>query len=177
MKRILGAALILSAYSGGWVEQPSGTRASFRGLSVVDAKTAWVSGTRATVLHTVDGGATWKLDSIAGETRLDLRDIHAFDRNTAIAISAGEADSGRAKILRTVDGGASWSTVYSTTQKGVFFDAISFWDARNGIVMSDPVDNKLFLLVTSDGGATWSRVAPEGLPEMLPGEAAFAASG
>jgi photosystem II stability/assembly factor-like uncharacterized protein len=44
-------------------------------------------------------------------------------------------------------------------------------------VLSDPVDGKLFLLVTDDGGTTWSRVSPDSLPPMLPKEAAFAASG
>jgi photosystem II stability/assembly factor-like uncharacterized protein len=61
--------------------------------------------------------------------------------------------------------------------KGVFFDAISFWDNKHGIVMSDPVDNKLFLLTTEDGGRTWTRVDPAAIPQMLEGEAAFAASG
>lgn len=176
MKRLLVGGVLLAAASSGWVIQPSGTRSSFRGLSVVDSRTAWVSGSRARFLRTTDG-TTWKLDSIAGDSTSDLRDIHAFDAKNAVAISAGEAEKGLAKIFRTTDGGATWTTVFTTDQKGVFFDALSFWDKRNGIVMSDPVDNKLFLLVTSDGGATWTRVSPEGLPEMLPREAAFAASG
>jgi photosystem II stability/assembly factor-like uncharacterized protein len=67
--------------------------------------------------------------------------------------------------------------VFTTDQKGVFLDAISFWDADHGIVLSDPIDGKLFLLVTDDGGVTWSRIPPEGLPAVLPNEAAFAASG
>ena len=114
MNRLIVAVLSLASFSGGWVSQPSGTRASFRGLSVVDAKTVWVSGTRATFLRTTDGGATWKLDSIAGADSLDLRDIHAFDANTAVAISAGPAENGAAKIFRTVDGGGTWTTAYTT---------------------------------------------------------------
>ena len=173
------AALVFVAavsVAGGWELQNVPVRASFRGLSVA-GNSIWVSGSRATIVRSTDGGATWKVDSIAGKTTLDLRDIHAFDARRAVAISAGEAEKGLANILRTTDGGATWTTVYTTDIKGVFFDAISFWDDRNGIVMSDPVDNKLFLLVTSDGGATWSRVDPQGIPQMLEGEAAFAASG
>lgn len=172
-------ALTISAitFVGGWELQTVATRASFRGLSVVDDKVAWISGTRATIVRTTDGGATWKVDSIAGRDSLDLRDIHAFDANTAVAISSGPAEQNQAYIFRTTDGGASWKVVYTTNAKGVFFDAISFWDAKNGIVQSDPVDNKLFLLTTTDGGLTWSRVDPIGLPTMLEGEAAFAASG
>jgi photosystem II stability/assembly factor-like uncharacterized protein len=177
MKHLALAALAAFTAVGGWDVRPVPTRASFRGLSVIDAKVAWVSGSRATFLKTTDGGATWKVDSIAGKGTLDLRDIHAFDARTAVAISAGEAEMGLANILRTTDGGATWTTVYTTDTKGVFFDAISFWDRNHGIVQSDPVDNKLFLLTTSDGGKTWTRVDPKGIPEMLQGEAAFAASG
>jgi photosystem II stability/assembly factor-like uncharacterized protein len=165
------------ALGSGWEIQTIPTRASFRGLSVVDEKVAWMSGTRATIVRTVDGGTTWKVDSIPGRDSLDLRDIHAFDANTAVAISSGPAEQNQAYIFRTTDGGASWKVVYTTSTKGVFFDAISFWDAKNGIVQSDPVDNKLFLLTTTDGGVTWGRVDPSGLPTMLEGEAAFAASG
>jgi photosystem II stability/assembly factor-like uncharacterized protein len=171
----LGLATLFTL-AGGWEVQSVPTRASFRGLSVA-GNAIWVSGSRATIVRSTDGGVTWKVDSIPGRTTLDLRDIHAFDADRAVAIAAGEAEKGLANILRTTDGGATWTTVYSTDIKGAFFDAISFWDDRNGIVMSDPVDNKLFLLVTSDGGATWSRVDPAGIPAMLPGEAAFAASG
>ena len=62
MKHIALAGLALFALAGGWEIRPTGTRASFRGLSVVNATTAWVSGSRATFLRTTDGGATWKLD-------------------------------------------------------------------------------------------------------------------
>jgi photosystem II stability/assembly factor-like uncharacterized protein len=170
---VLGVLLM----SSGWEIQTVPTRASFRGLSVVNSKVAWVSGSRATFVRTTDGGATWKVGSIAGKDSLDLRDIHAFDASTAVAISAGPAEEGKAEILRTTDGGATWTTTYKTDIKGVFFDAISFWDKKHGIVQSDPVDNKLFLLTTNDGGATWTRVDPAGIPAMLEGEAAFAASG
>ena len=93
MHRFIVSAIAVVSFSGGWVVQPSGTRSSFRGLSVVDAKTVWVSGSRANFLRTTDGGTTWKLDSIAGADSLDLRDIQAFDAITAVAISAGPADS------------------------------------------------------------------------------------
>ncbi len=153
MNRLIVAGLSLAILSGGWIIQPSGTSASFRGLSVVDAQTVWVSGSRGTFLRTTNGGTTWKLDSIAGAESLDLRDLQAFDASIAVAISAGPAEKGQAKVFRTTDGGATWTTVFTTDQKGVFFDAVSFWDARHGIVLSDPVDGKLFLLVTDDGGA------------------------
>ena len=175
---LLSVALFVPAVAlAQWTPQESGTNAEFRGLSAVSPKIVWASGTRGRVARTVDGGATWQIDTVAGADSLDLRAIHAFDARTAVAISAGEAEKGQAKIYRTSDGGRSWSLVWETNQKGVFLDAIAFWDAKHGLILSDPVEGKLFLLTTSDGGASWRRIPPHALPAPLPNEGFFAASG
>lgn len=67
--------------------------------------------------------------------------------------------------------------MFETAEKGVFLDAMAFWDDQHGIALSDPVGGKLFLLATDDGGVTWSRIPTDNAPPMLPNEAAFAASG
>lgn len=162
---------------GQWQPQSSGTDAEFRGLSVVSANVVWVSGTGGRFGRTTDGGRTWRVDSVPGASALDFRAVHALDARTAVLLSAGEAEQGRAKIYRTVDAGAHWTLAYSTEQRGVFLDAVAFWDARRGIALSDPVDGRWFLLTTNDGGKSWQRIPPERLPPMLEGEAAFAASG
>lgn len=174
----LALALVLPGVARAqWTPQHSGTDAEFRGLSVVSPKVVWASGTHGRVARTTDGGATWRIDTVAGADSLDLRAIHAFDARTAVATSAGEAEKGQAKIFRTSDGGRSWSLVWQTTEKGVFLDAIAFWDARHGLVLSDPVGGKLYLLSTSDGGRTWTRIPPDALPAPLDKEGFFAASG
>src|SRR5690606_16476096 len=48
---------------------------------------------------------------------------------------------------------------------------------ENGIAFSDAVDTTFPIIITSDGGATWSRVPASSLPPALPGEGSFAASG
>ena len=35
---------------------------------------------------------------------------------------------------------------------------IAFWDEKNGILAGDPVDGRLVVLRTADGGATWRAV-------------------
>ena len=160
-----------------WTFVPSGTSAELRGLSIVSDRVAWASGTRGTVLRSLDGGRTWRTDSIPGAATLDFRAIFAIDADTAFVASAGEAEKGLARLYATRDAGRSWNIVFSTDQKGVFFDDLKFWDARNGIALSDPVDSVFFLLATRDGGRSWSRLPPATLPRVLPGEAAFAASG
>ena len=137
----------------------------------------WASGARGTVARSIDGGMTWTTDSVAGAAALDFRAIHAINDGAAFIASAGEAAKGFAKIFATGDAGRHWHQLYSTDLKGVFFDAIGFWDGRYGIALSDPVDGAFFVLNTSDGGRMWNRVPVERLPRVLPGEAAFAASG
>lgn len=149
---------------------------SCRSLSVASAQVAWAGCTAGRVHRTVDGGATWTVDSVRGAARLDFRGIKAFDANTAVVVSAGPAEQGQAKIFRTTDGGKNWTQAWSDTTKGIFLDGVAFWDAKNGFTFSDPVDGKYVILTTSDGGASWSRVNPANIPDALPGEAAFAAS-
>ncbi len=160
-----------------WTFAASATTAEFRGLSVVDDRVVWASGSRGTVARSENGGVTWRIDTVAGATQLDFRSIHAIDARTAFIASAGEAEKGFAAIYATRDAGRTWQRVYSTDVKGVFFDAIAFWDAKHGIALSDPVDSAFFLLETRDGGGTWARIPPAGMPRVLAGEAAFAASG
>lgn len=168
---------IPAAVQGQWTYVASGTTAELRGLSAPSGLLVWASGARGTVVRSLDGGRTWLADSVPGASALDFRAVFAHDDGAGLVASAGEAEKGLAKIYATSDGGRQWHPVYSTDTKGAFLDAIAFWDQRNGIALSDPVDGRFFLLVTSDKGATWTRIPPERLPPVLTGEAAFAASG
>lgn len=159
--------------SAQWLAQASPTDVELRGLSVVSTNVVWASGQRGTVVRTSNGGATWARDTIPGASALDLRAIAATSSTTAHAISIGDSS----RVYRTTDGGRTWSLRWSATRKGTFLDAIRFWDARNGIAMSDPVDGKLLLLVTRDGGESWQEIPADRLPPALPGEGGFAASG
>jgi photosystem II stability/assembly factor-like uncharacterized protein len=113
---------------------------------------------------------------VRGAEMLDFRGLAALNKDTAILVSAGQAELGQARIYRTVDGGETWDLVFQTLQKGIFLDGTAFWDSRHGIVFGDPVEGKWIVLTTADGGITWQRIASAGLPAMLPNEAAFAAS-
>ncbi len=177
-KLLFSFLLIAAGAAAQWQTAPVQvpTTASLRGLSPVDAKVVWASGTNGTVLRTIDGGETWEVRRVAGAEKLDFRGIRAFDANTAVAMSSGKAEEGLARIYRTSDGGLHWSLVLEEKTPGVFFDAIAFWDREHGIVVSDPVNGRFVLFVTADGGKTWKRIAPEKIPPALPNEGAFAAS-
>ena len=162
--------------SAQWERQTVPSNASCRSVSAASALVAWAGCSGGRVFRTVDGGSTWTVDTVPGATRLDFRGVRAFDANTAVIASAGPAEQGQAHIYRTTDGGSHWSLTWSDTTKGIFLDGIAFWDTRHGFTFSDPVDGRLVILTTGDGGATWTRTPPANIPLVLPGEAAFAAS-
>jgi photosystem II stability/assembly factor-like uncharacterized protein len=160
--------------SAQWVKQPVDTKASFRGLSVVNERIIWASGTGGTVIKTIDGGKTWNVMTVPGAEKLDFRDIEAFDGKTAYVLSIGNGDSSR--IYKTTDGGTSWKLQFANTDPNAFFDAIACWDRNNCMAMSDPVKNKYVLIGTTDG-EKWLEIGTDKMAYAKDGEAAFAASG
>jgi photosystem II stability/assembly factor-like uncharacterized protein len=158
-----------------WLKQSVNTTASFRGLSVVNDKVVWASGTGGTVIRTIDGGKNWSVMAVDATDKLDFRDIEAFDANTAYILSIGNGDTSR--IYKTLDGGKTWKLQFKNTNEKAFFDAIACWDKNNCIAMSDPVDGKYLLIKTTDGGGSWIPADTSQMPATKDGEAAFAASG
>ncbi|MBE7173665.1 MAG: oxidoreductase [Williamsia sp.] len=151
----------------------SGTKTSVRGLSVVNDKVIWVSGSNGMVGKSVDSGRTWKWILVKGFEKRDFRDIEAQDAATAIIIAIGEP----ACILKTHNGGETWKLVYENKTPGMFLDAMEFWNDQSGIVIGDPINGRFFIARTFDEGDTWHELSPERLPAADSGEACFASSG
>ncbi len=66
--------------------------------------------------------------------------------------------------------------VYKETHPAVFYDALHFWNSKDGIAIGDPTDGCMSIIMTRDAGQTWNKIACELLPSAVKGEAAFAAS-
>ncbi|MFN8251237.1 MAG: oxidoreductase [Ferruginibacter sp.] len=155
-------------------------KASLRGLCVVNDKVVWVSGSNGTVGRSIDGGDSWKWFTVKGFEKTDFRDIEAFDDMTAVIMGIAEP----AYILKTVDGGENWKVVFQNNNKGMFLDAMEFWNEMSGIVIGDPVKVSqtsntagIFVARSFDGGSTWQNIPPQNYPVADSGEACFASSG
>jgi photosystem II stability/assembly factor-like uncharacterized protein len=165
-----------------WIKQNVNTTASFRGLSVVNEKVVWASGTGGTVIRTIDGGKTWNVITVPGAEKLNFRDIEAFDANTAYILSIGNGENSR--IYKTIDGGKKWLLEFQNENEKAFFDAIACFDREHCFAMSDPVEGKFLLIKRSPEIKSRAGIP---LPKWVPmnnsaltaksGEAAFAASG
>ncbi|MDO6597049.1 oxidoreductase [Oceanihabitans sp. 2_MG-2023] len=66
--------------------------------------------------------------------------------------------------------------VYQENHPKVFYDALDFWNDQEGIAIGDPTDDCMSIIITRDGGNTWSKISCNDLPKAKVGEAAFAAS-
>jgi photosystem II stability/assembly factor-like uncharacterized protein len=130
-----------------------------------------LSGSDGWIGLSTDGGNSWTFNQVKGFEKSDFRSLFAFDDRHAIIANAGSP----AHILITSDGGENWKSVYSNQHNDAFFDGIDFWNSKEGIIYGDPIDGKMLLLRTSDGGLSWTEI--KDAPILEKGEASFAASG
>ncbi|HWK05604.1 MAG TPA: hypothetical protein VNS58_18315 [Puia sp.] len=151
----------------------NGPHSSLRGLSAVNDKILWVSGSGGTVGRSLDGGDSWDWITVPGYEKRDFRDIEAFNAKTAIIMAISEP----ANILKTTDGGKTWKMVYENKTAGMFLDAMEFWNSNSGIVVGDPINGRFFIARTFDGGNSWQDIPFDKLPKADSGEGCFATSG
>lgn len=70
----------------------------------------------------------------------------------------------------------STTLVHKEVHEKVFYDAIQFWNNKEGIAIGDPIEDCFSILITRDGGNSWKKTTCENLPKIDKGEAFFAAS-
>ena len=66
--------------------------------------------------------------------------------------------------------------VYEEEDENAFYDAMRFWNSSEGIAIGDPTGDCMSIIVTRDGGNSWTKISCDNLPLLKDGEAAFAAS-
>jgi len=145
-------------------------------IHMLDANTGWATGGAAIVgdhvLHTADGGNTWKdvtPPEPASAPESPSRAIGFFmDTNTAwVAYNyfnvGGAAAAGT--VWRTADGGQTWqaSALINWADAGDYFDPtdMQFLDAQNGWLLVHlgvgMSHDYVALFHTTDGGLNWER--------------------
>jgi photosystem II stability/assembly factor-like uncharacterized protein len=155
-----------------WSVQSIGGDVSLRAVSAPNEQVVWASGSKGTVIRTVDAGASWVRCAPPDATALDFRSLVAFDANRAVIASAGTP----ARVYRTDNGGSSWLLAHEDAREAAFFDAIAFADDERGYLIADPIEGALPWMETRDGGVSWQAIPAAFLPKPHDGEAMFAAS-
>ena len=161
-----------------WQLQESGTTAGLRGIWALDSLTAWASGSKGTILRTVDGGQHWIHcvipDADKDGATLDFRGIRAWDPEMAIVMASGPGDKSR--LYKTSDGCRTWKLIFRNPDKDGFWDALKFNGLKEGMILGDPVQGAFAVFITLDGGSSWKRQRAQGLKADPSQQAIFAAS-
>ena len=147
---------------------------SIRALHVVDSNTVVFSGYGGLVGYTNDGGISWDT------TRWGSRSYRACSVVNEFLIAASIESPG-VVIKAPLHSLKDTIVVFEESHKGVFFDSMKFSDSKNGILMGDATpdisgETCLSIYTTDDSGDNWQRIMCSNLPELIEGEAAFAAS-
>lgn len=80
-----------------------------------------------------------------------------------------------AVLFKTGDSG-KMQLVYRENNDKAFYDSMVFWNDLEGIAIGDPTDACMSIIITRDGGKSWTKLSCDELPKAKVGEAAFAAS-
>nr|WP_299389115.1 oxidoreductase [Allomuricauda sp.] len=84
--------------------------------------------------------------------------------------------AGNPALLYKTGNGGRMELVYKEEGEAVFYDAMNFWNDREGIAVGDSMDGCLSVLITRDGGHNWKKLSCDELPDADKAEGAFAAS-
>lgn len=125
-------------------------------------------------------GTFGTVDLSTGKVRANIQKYHTvIPEFRAVAHTSSDffmLSVGTPALLYKTGGNGRMELVYKEEGEGVFYDALTFLNDKDGIAVGDSVDGCLSIIITSDGGTTWSKIPCSQLPAGIEGEGAFAAS-
>tara|TARA_B100000795_G_C22805741_1_gene444782 strand:- start:2194 stop:3237 length:1044 start_codon:yes stop_codon:yes gene_type:complete len=145
---------------------------SIRAIKGIDSETVHYVGSKGDFGFTSDGGKSWSTKYITYQDSI-LPNFRSFAKNGDAFFALSIANPALLyKFSQT-----KIALVYSESHEKVFYDALQFFDdGIHGIAVGDPIDDCASIILTSDKGNTWSKIPCKNLPELIDGEAFFAAS-
>lgn len=144
---------------------------SIRALAV-DSDKIWYAANNGNYGYIPLNGGKHFVGSIKNDTlKIEFRSIAQTKDNIFVLSVANPG-----LLYRISKDGKETQLVYEEKGEKVFYDAINFWNDNEGIAVGDPTEDCFSLLITRDGGQTWTKTSCINLPKLAEGEAFFAAS-
>lgn len=137
-----------------------------------DSNRIWYAGNNGKYGYvTLDKSKTFTGHVAKDDLKLEFRSI-ARTKEHVFILSIGNPGL----LYRISKDGKHTALVYAEKGEKVFYDSMQFWNDKEGIAVGDPVENCFSLIITRDGGESWTKINCGALPEIAAGEAFFAAS-
>ena len=132
------------------------------------------------VAFAANKGTFGTVDIASGRVRSNVEKYHTiipeFRAITANATDFFMLSIGNPALLYKTGEDGKMDLVYIEEDESIFYDAMAFWDNREGIAVGDSMNGCLSIIVTHDGGHHWRKLPCSELPPASEGEGAFAAS-
>ena len=148
-------------------------KSSVRALEIDGDSTIAFAGSGGLLGVSLDAGQTWDTTRITyNDEVLNFRSCAIIDGSVIFATIESPGIIFKSSLRNLRDA----KVKYFNDHEGMFLDAIAVSDDGLAVCMGDPVDDCFTILISEDSGEHWARVPCSNLPELINGEAAFAAS-
>ncbi|PQJ78098.1 WD40/YVTN/BNR-like repeat-containing protein [Polaribacter porphyrae] len=147
-------------------------KTSIRAIKAVDKNSVFYAGSKGDVGFKTDKGVSLNALKIKYKDSIvpHFRSL-AFNGKDYFVLSIANP-----ALLYKISEGES-TLVYKEEHEKVFYDSVKFFeDNVHGIAVGDPTENCASIILTADGGNTWTKLPCDKLPVFEEGEAFFAAS-
>lgn len=148
-----GSAIMYTNDAGvTWETQLSGQYTPYTSLFFIDENEGWAGGSNC-IYHTTDKGASWIAQQVPN-LNYAIKDLFFINHDIGWAVCTKRI------ILKTVDGGVNWTKIMNFTNN-MDFESVYFNDEMHGCAVGGFHADDGFIMITTDGGNTWSDVSPE----------------
>ena len=154
-------SLIFSSTNSEWeIVKYDGFQSNLSAIQFTDDEHGWAVGGYGTIINTIDGGLTWKEQSLG--YIVHLKDLLFLNENTGFVVGimyVGPHIYGIA--FKTVDGGDNWNLSFLSDSPMVL-NSIAFSDDQNGFLSGNsygPNPSEGIIIKTTDTGLTWENIS------------------
>jgi len=127
-----------------------------RNIQVIDENTVYLVASAGVFYKTTNGGETWDVSY--------FNTLSGSQKPIFVNAQVGFIASLDGKVFKTVNAGDTWETVYEDTEE-FQFTSIDFYDENNGVVAAHKSYSDSKVLITSDGGVSWTMFDSAGLED------------
>ena len=151
---------------GNWIKLDIICTQTLLDIVFVDDQNGWAVGDSGTILHTDDGGDTWRRQVFPFEQLPDYEDDADLFAVEFIDTLTGFISSWNS-IFKTINGGETWNIKYSKNLNSGRFHDIEFLNGEIGFAVGGFwAEGTSILLKTVDGGETWDDITPVPSPTL-----------